>query len=341
MTMEIAVRVPPCVPVRELVALAQRMEAGGIDGISMPDSQLLWREVWSAASAVALSTERLGISVAVTNPVTRHPSVTASAARTVDEIAPGRLNVVLGAGDSALTHIGVPNARTGDIRAAVTAIRALLRGESVPDPVHDWKLHDPRVVPVAIAASGPRNLALAGEIADGMLAPGVAWERDTTRVRDAALAAGRDPDQLTYTMSRLCLITDHPERDAQIFKPLCLRIAQLSGTALFEEAGVPISVPKHDVTGGDLGHPEDWDEAVRRSSEWITDEAAVWFARTRVLFGNVEEVVSQLTELEASGVTRLLVAHPGAFTLPVDLIDSLIDTLVPTLAARRAPAAVN
>ncbi|SNQ45299.1 5,10-methylenetetrahydromethanopterin reductase [Frankia canadensis] len=331
MALEVAVRVPPCAPLPTLVELVKHMEDLGIDRVSFPDSQLLWRDVWSTATAAALSTSRIGISVSVTNPVTRHPTVTASAARSVAEIAPGRLVVAVGAGDSALTHIGVPHARTRDIGDAVSAIRGLLRGETVEHPVHPWRLHDPVQVPVLIAASGPRNLALAGQVADGIVAPGMAWERDVDIVRTAAVAAGRDPDDLIYMTSRSCVITDDPERDAAIFKPMCLRLAQMSGTSQFEAAGFPIEVPPHDLRFGDLGHPEDWDEAVRVCSQWITDEAALWFARSRSLFGTPAEVASQLANLESSGINRILVAHPGAFTLPRELINSLATGVLPVL----------
>jgi len=335
MTLDIAVRVPPCAPIPQLVELAQRMEQGGIARISFPDSQLLWRDVWSTMTATALATSRIGLSVAVTNPVTRHPSVTAGAARTVAELAPGRVEIAVGAGDSAVTHIGMPSARSGELGRAVSAIRTLVNGGEVPDDTHPWRLHDPTPVPILIGASGPRNLALAGRVADGALVPGMAWERDRGIVRDAAVAAGRDPDALTFVMSRPCVITDNPERDASVFKPMCLRLAQLGGAPMFEAAGVPVSVPPHDLSMGDLGHPEDWDEAVRISSQWITDDAALWFARTRTLFGSPKDIVDQLADLQRVGVSRVLLAHPGAFSLPTQLVDSLIDDVLPLAQQER------
>ncbi|MVZ99877.1 LLM class flavin-dependent oxidoreductase [Actinomadura sp. LD22] len=329
--MEIIVRVPPCRPVRELVELTQHMEDLGVDRVSFPDSQLLWREVWSTVSAVAVSTERIGLAVSVTNPVTRHPTVTASAARSIAEIAPGRLTLAVGAGDSALTHIGERPVRSQTLEHAVGAIRTLLAGEEVAHGVHPWRLHHPVAVPVTIGASGPRNLALAGRIADGAVIPSMAWDRDTGIVRDAAKAAGRDPDDLSYTMTRSCVITDDPERDAVVFKPMCLRLAQLGGAELFAAAGVPVDVPDHDLELGDLGHPEDWDEAVKTCSAWISDEAALWFARTRSLFGTPDEVVAQLRELERNGVRSILLSHPGAFSLPSDLIETLGESVLPSL----------
>src|SRR2546423_12288345 len=89
MTLEIAVRVPPCAPIRTLVDLALRMEEGGIDRVSFADSQLLWRDVWATASAAAMATSRIGISVSGTNPTTRHATVPAGGGRAVPESPAG------------------------------------------------------------------------------------------------------------------------------------------------------------------------------------------------------------------------------------------------------------
>ena len=341
MPLEIAVRVPPCAPVPELVALARRMEAGGIDRVSFPDSQLLWRDVWATLAATAVGTTRIGLAVSVTNPVTRHPSVTAGAARTIGELAPGRFELHIGIGDSAVTHVGLRGARRADLESAVSAIGTLLAGGEVADDKQPWRLHDPVRVPVLVGTSGPRNLAMAGRIADGALVPSIAWERDWGIVRDAAVAAGRDPGQLAFVSNRPCIVTDEPERDAALFKPMCLWMAQMGGAEVFAEAGVPVEVPEHDLRFGDLGHLEDWGKAVEICSEWITDEAAMWFARTRAVFGRPDEVVEQLAALERAGLKRIQLAHPGAFSLPVELVDALVERVLPLASEaglRRVPS---
>jgi 5,10-methylenetetrahydromethanopterin reductase len=43
--MEISIRVPPCRPIRDLIAFARRLEGIGVDRVVFPDSQLLWRDV--------------------------------------------------------------------------------------------------------------------------------------------------------------------------------------------------------------------------------------------------------------------------------------------------------
>ena len=59
----------------------------------------------------------------------------------------------------------------------------------------------------------------------------------------------------------------------------------------------------------------------------VADEAALWFARSRALFGTVDQVGDQFRDLELAGVDTVIVAHPGAFTLPSELTDALTDVL--------------
>jgi 5,10-methylenetetrahydromethanopterin reductase len=337
--MEIAVRVPPCVPVREYVDVVRRMEAGGIDRVAVPDSQLLWRDVWATLGACAMATTDIQLSIAVTNPSTRHASVTAGAARTLAELAPGRFHVAVGAGDSAVTSIGQRPARNAALEQMVDNARALVRGESIDDPVEPWRLRSPVRVPIFIAANGPLNLASAGRVADGVVITGSDWRRDLGIARQAATDVGRDPDELDFVVTRPCVVTTDPERDARYFMPYCLRMAQSGGAALFEQFGIHFDVPPPDPALGDLGHPENWDALVEIAQQWVPIEAALWFARNRTLFGSAIEVADQISELEAAGVRRLALAHTGAFTLPLPLIAALIDEILPRICTTTKAAA--
>jgi 5,10-methylenetetrahydromethanopterin reductase len=330
---EISVRVPPCVPVQDYVEFVRSMEAGGIDRLVIPDSQLLWRDVWATLAACAVSTTSIGLSVGVTNPVTRHASVTAGAARTINELAPDRLQVAVGVGDSAVSSIGMASARNAVLERVVSEIRTLLSGDQVDDPVEPWRLRDASSVPVLIAATGPRNLATAGRVAAGALITGADWKRDRDVVRDAAIQAGRDPDTLTFVVVRSCVVTDSPDHDARFFMPYCLRIAQSGGAAMFAQAGIHFDVPPPDPTLGDLGHPDDWDALVEVAAQWVPVEAALFFARSRTLFGSAAEVAEEIGALADAGVSRLMLAHTGAFTLPESLVSALVGDVLPKLRA--------
>ena len=86
--------------------LARQVEAWGFTGLLVADSQNLNADVWVELALAAAATDRIGLGPGVTNPVTRHPAVSASAALTLQAESGGRTVLGVGRGDSALTQIG-------------------------------------------------------------------------------------------------------------------------------------------------------------------------------------------------------------------------------------------
>ena len=108
-------------------------------------------------------TERVLLTTGVTNPVTRLAPVLASAFATLDELAPGRVVLGIGKGDTSVRTIGLEPPRLAEFEAAVARIRSLLAGG---DEAFQW---GPHPLPVYVTASGPKALRLAGRIGDGVL----------------------------------------------------------------------------------------------------------------------------------------------------------------------------
>lgn len=148
-------------------------EGSGFDLLTCGDSQSLWAECFTMMTFAASHTTRPDLAITVSNPMTRHPAVVASAAAGVQQISGGRFRYGLASGDSALRNIGVRAATVDEIGAYASAVTRLTAGDTV-----DWDgqrigLHwlddDARRVPVWIAAEGPRTQRLAGRIADGVI----------------------------------------------------------------------------------------------------------------------------------------------------------------------------
>ncbi|MDL5155165.1 LLM class flavin-dependent oxidoreductase [Actinomycetospora termitidis] len=332
--MKVGLRIPPCAPVPDLVAFAREAEAAGLDQLWFPDSQLLWRDVFTVCSAVAGATERVGLGTAVTNVATRHPSVVASAARTVAEVADGRFTLGVGVGNSSVGPVGMAPSTGRALREGLATVRALLSGDEVEfGPVRS-RLRDPIDVPLHLAASGPRNLRLAGEVADGaILLSGVApgpLAFATARVAEGAEAAGRAP--VPITVSAFCRVTDDVERDARELKPVCVEIARNGGGAALAAAGVEVTPPAT-VEGvyPDLVHAEDWDAAVRFCDPYVDDASVVRFAREFCLVGTAKEIEVRVAELAAVGVDGVFLQHVGSYDLPTRLLADLSDDLLARL----------
>src|SRR5256712_8462817 len=182
---QVSLRIPGTAPVPELIELTQDVEAAGFDGAGILDSQLLCRDTFVTMALASAHTSALTLFPAVTNPLTRHASVLASAIQTVEEIAPGRIKVVVGTGYTSAHTIGRKPATLAEMRACLTTQRALLAGESVTFGQTSGRLAytSGRRIPVLMAASGPKATELAGEIADGVLLS-VGFH---TRIADAVL----------------------------------------------------------------------------------------------------------------------------------------------------------
>ncbi|MBM7517073.1 LLM class flavin-dependent oxidoreductase [Nocardioides nitrophenolicus] len=337
--LRIGVRMPPCRPADELGDFAARVEKAGFDTLYVPDSQTLWRDAFLTLYAAAGRTSTLRLATAVSNVVTRHPSVVAGLARGIDEVAPGRFVLGLGVGHSSVEPIGLPPSRGAELRDGVDQIRRLVRGEDVAYGEAVARLRDPRPagVPIHVAATGPRNLRLAGEIADGViLLSGVAaapLERAVAAVREGAEAAGRRFEDIEITVSAHALVTDDIERDARIMKPIAAAIAQRGGAAALAAAGIEVDVPAHvPEVVPDLVHAEDWQHAVEVCSRWISDEDAVAFARTFGLFGTASEIAELVRATQARGATGIFFQHVGSWDLPEALVDEVGSAVLPLLA---------
>ncbi len=184
---------------RQYVKWARFAESCGYGLLGYGDTQCLLPELHVALAAAAGVTERVLLAPTVTNPITRHPAVAASAFGALQQLAGGRVRYCVGTGDSATSLIGERPATVGMIAEHSRAFSALIDGEEaqVGDKRFRLEWQTPHV-PLWLAAEGPRMLRLAGELADGVLMGNGLTEdvvRDNLdRVRQGATAAGRRPD---------------------------------------------------------------------------------------------------------------------------------------------------
>ncbi|MFE4500494.1 LLM class flavin-dependent oxidoreductase [Rhodococcus sp. NPDC056743] len=332
--MKIGLRIPPCAPVGQIADLASEAERAGFDEVWFPDSQLLWRDVFAVAAAAAAATTEIGLGTAVTNIVARHPSVVASAARTVAELAPNRFVLGIGVGDSAVGPVGLRQSTGAELRAGLAVIQELLAGRTVDFGGTHSRLCDPTPVPIYLAASGPRNLRLAGELTDGaILLSGVApapLAAAAGRVREGAASAGKTGVRMT--VSAFCRVTDDVPRFARELKPICARIAQNGGAPFLALAGVDIDVPQH-LPGvyPDLVHAVDWDAAVRACDPYVSDEAVIAFAREFCLYGTAAEIVGKLAAVSEAGGDAVYLQHVGSYDLPDALLADVAEQVLPLL----------
>lgn len=193
----------PSVP--EQLRLAQKAEALGYDSLWVTETRLA-RDAVSVLGAMAATTERIRLGTGIVNSWTRGPALMAVTFATLDNLAPGRMNVGLGAyWDPLAWKQGIERSRpVAQMREYVGVLRRLLALEEgvtfegdfihVRDLTLDLGHGDPRVPPevkIFIGATGPQMMELSGELADGALINGI-LPPDYTRGSLDRLAAGAD-----------------------------------------------------------------------------------------------------------------------------------------------------
>lgn len=199
----------------EYIASVVKAEEAGYAFAWLVDSQILWQDVYVYMTHGLHATERITFGTAVTNPVTRHVTVTASFFGTVAQLYPGRVHVGIGRGDSSVRTMGVPPARTAQLGDYVRALRTLLAGEPAElggSEVHLRWLDRDAGVPIMMSGTGPRNLRQAGALADrvmlyvGVTPEAVEWAMG--HVRAGASEAGRDPSEIKVSILTAMHISD-------------------------------------------------------------------------------------------------------------------------------------
>jgi 5,10-methylenetetrahydromethanopterin reductase len=150
-------------------ALAEMAEADGWDGLAFTDSQNLSGDTFAALAIAAHATRRIKLATGATNPATRHPAVIASAIATVQVESDGRAVLGIARGDSALAYLGRPPMPVDAFGRALEQVQAYLRGEAVDADGFasrlQWLGGQPKV-PMSVAATGPRVIALAARVAE-------------------------------------------------------------------------------------------------------------------------------------------------------------------------------
>lgn len=232
MALSFSVGIYQTAPVAEVIRLTRLAEDLGFETAWLGDSQCLWREAYVTLGALAASTTRIRLGISVTNPVTRHLTVTAAAAYSLAELTDGRVLLGIGRGETSVILIGAKRAPRGELASAVRAIRALCRGESVRVDGVDAKLayaaSAPRSIPMYLPGLGPQMLKLAGEIADGVLLTVGADPRYIRAalgaVEEGARAAGRPPGTVRVAVRVPCSVSDEPDARRHVRSHVALAV---------------------------------------------------------------------------------------------------------------------
>ena len=340
---EVSLRIPGTVPMPELVKVVQDVEAAGFDGAGILDSQMLCRDTFVTLGQAAASTSRLALFPAVTNPFTRHVSVLASSVQTVEELAPGRLKVVIGTGFTSASTIGRDPATLAEMRTCITTLRKLLAGDTVDfdDTPGRLAYAAGRPIPILMAASGPKAIELAGEVADGVMLL-VGFHRGIvaaalSHLERGAQRAGRRVEDLEIiwaVRTGMASTTAEARRQA---RPIAVHQGIL-GTQARWLPHAELTMPSFEIPSAvwnvypDLSHARDWEEAIAATA-FVPDDVIAQLCDTLGLVGTAEHCARRITEMTSAGVKSLYIMPFQTFAAPDQEVRAFRDEVFPRLQA--------
>jgi 5,10-methylenetetrahydromethanopterin reductase len=341
--LRVYLRVPGTAPIPELVKLLQGVEAAGFDGAGILDSQMICRDTFVTLGQAATQTSRMTLFPAVTNPFTRHASVLAGGIQSVEELAPGRVKFIIGTGYTSASTIGRKAATLAEMRACIATVKALLAGRSVDFDGTPGRLvyASGRRIPVIMAASGPKALEVAGEIADGVM-PLVGFNRGIVQsvlehVERGARRAGRRLEDLEIIWAVRTGTAESTAEARRLARPTVVHWGILRwGGHWLGPAGVKI--PRFEIPEAvhkiypDLSHAEDWDAAIEATS-FVPDEVIADLSDAYGLIGTPEHCAARITEMNSLGVGNIYVMGFQTFAPPEQEIRGFRDVVFPRLRA--------
>ena len=195
--MKFGFTIKPDITVDRVVSLTKQAESVGFEYGWMFDSHVLWKECYPLLTLMAVNTRKMKLGPCVTNPAVRDITVTASLFATLDLISGRRMQLGIGRGDSSRRVLGKKPVTPAELERSIAEFRDLTSGNEVDYEGQPTRLTwAPGASPVWIAGYGPKVLAMAGRIADGVIlqfADPDLIEWCVSFVHKGAQEAGRDP----------------------------------------------------------------------------------------------------------------------------------------------------
>ena len=293
-------------PASETVARTVLAEQNGFSHAWMWDSHVLWQDPYPIFALMAAGTERIHLGTCVTNPVTRDPTVTASAMATLNEISGGRMEMGIGRGDSAQRVLGRGPVTVAHLEQACRVIRDLAEGRAVDldGTEAQLKWSEGHRLPVWVAAYGPNALHCAGRVADGVilqLADPFIIQWALRYLREGAEEAGRNPADIKVMAAAPAYLSDDlaHARDQVRWFPALVSNHVVDLVRRYHEGELPDALTDYIAAreGYDYAHHG---RAGSENAEFVTDEVVDRFC----VIGRPEQVRARLGELRDLGVDQ-------------------------------------
>jgi 5,10-methylenetetrahydromethanopterin reductase len=294
----------------KIAAYAIQAENNGFSNLWVTD-HFGNRNVYVTLASAAMYTNKITFGTGVTNPWMVNPVITAQAIATLNELAPGRVVLGMGAGDkTTLEAVGIEMGKPlAAVKEAIEIFRKLTAGESVAYQGEVFKTAGARLnfkpktkIPVYVGAQGPKMLEMAGKIGDGVLINashpsdvGYAVKMASEGMRQANKTAN-DVDIAAYTSFS---INEDVKKAMKAATPVVAFIVAGSPPPVLEKHGIDLA--KADELRAAL-KANDFAKAFAS----VTPEMIKAFS----ICGTPEMCIESIAELRKIGISQFVVGSP-------------------------------
>jgi 5,10-methylenetetrahydromethanopterin reductase len=297
-----------------------------------------------AFASVALAaehTKKALVGPTMTNSALRNPIITAGELKMIDWISGGRAFLGLGSGGGRATlsmaQLGHPSPRLADTREFGLAVKNLCRGEEVEYQGRTLSLwsSDPVDVRLALDATGPKTMELAGEIADvAVTAFGLSQEAVAEvhrRIAAGATKSDREASDIQTWFLPIFMLAPTEEEARQ-------RTKFYFAARLRARARYPHLVPEELVPGIRALASEFRDEEHGQMdlpfNASLVDKYGLtdWTAQSHLLGGPPERIVDRIQEIHEYGVDNIIFVLWGSDEERMHDARVIADKILPQLA---------
>jgi len=307
------------IPPEGIPSVSRQAEDGGFGEIWLAEDYFFTGGIAGAMAALG-ATREIPVGLGVVSAMARHPAVLAMEIATAARLHPGRLMAGVGLGTPHwVRQMGMlPRSPLTAMREAVTNVARLLAGEQV---TLDGKVfhfdaieltHPPAErIPLYMGVIGPKMLRLAGEIADGTVASGLAsaeyvgWLRE--RIAEGQAASGPRPHRVV-TFALYSVDGDARTARQQLRETAAFYLA-MPPNALFDAYGITEELTEMQARGG-----EDAAALIEREmpDRWMED---------LVVAGDPDECAAKIQRLLDAGSDSV-----ALFPVPPDRTVEIVET---------------
>lgn len=297
-------------PYWKITYYAIQAERGGFNNLWITD-HFNNRNVYVALTTAAIYTNKITLGPGVTNPYMVNPVSTAQAVATLNELAPARVVLGIGAGDkTTLASVGVEMRKPlSAVKEAVNIIRKMTSGENVVFKGEVFQITGAKFffkpkgrIPIYVGAQGPKMLALAGKIGDGVLINACHpedVEYAVNRVKEGVHEVGKQFSELDVVAYTSFSVHEDLKKATKAAVPV----------VAFIVAGSPNQVlERHEI---DLKKAEEIREALK-ANDWgrafgaVSQEMIEAFS----VCGTPDMCIERISQLMKLGITQFVVGSP-------------------------------